>query len=334
MVRLVRVTRQDLTITRCHKGKRIVNCDQEGNPVTDGATMARIESLAIPPAWTNVRIAPNPRAHIQALGTDDAGRDQYIYHPDWEKRRISKKQQRLALLTQVLPKLRRKVADDLSARAGSQRLALALAVTLIDRTAMRVGREAYLAANGTRGAGTLFARDVTVKGAAVHVAFRAKGGKRAEYSIVDAKLANAVTRIRRLKGRRLLVYRDKTGNIRPLKTSAINLYLRELTGESIAAKDFRTLHASALAGEALAGLEVGTSISARRRQMAEVTRDVAAVLRNTPMICRKSYIAPCLFRLFDEGKLQKIWAAGGSARAGLYQREQRLGAILAATSEA
>lgn len=332
MVRLVRVGRQDLTISRHRRGKGFSYKDSKGRLVTDRATRARIQSLGIPPAWTEVRIAVHPRGHIQALGVDEAGRDQYIYHPDWETRRSGRKQKRLALLTRVLPKLRRKVAADLDAETGSQKLALAIAVTLIDRTAMRVGREKYLKTSGTRGAGTLFVRDMRVNGGEVCTVFLAKGGKKTEYCVTDARLADAVTRIKELKGKRLLVYRDEAGKVRPLKTSAINLYLRELAGVEIAAKDFRTLHASAMAGEALARMEVGSSVSARRRQMAKVSRDIADVLRNTPMICRKSYIAPCLFELFDKGKLKDLWSTTTPGRTGLRQREQRLGAVLAAVA--
>ena len=164
------------------------------------------------------------------------------------------------------------------------------------------------------------------------MAFDAKGGKRAEYCLTDARLADAVNRIKTLPGKRLLVWRDEAGKVRPIKTSTINDYLRELAGVDISAKDFRTLHASAMAGEALAQMEVGTSETARRRQMAQVAKQVSEALRNTPAISRKSYIAPCLFKLFDAGKLKPMWEAAGKGRQGLLTREKRLGAVLAAVS--
>jgi DNA topoisomerase-1 len=331
-VRLVRIYRSGLTLTRERRGTGFSYRDGDGSTVSDAATKARIKALGIPPAWRQVRIAPNEKAHIQVLGVDEAGREQYIYHPEWELRRDGKKQRRLALLTGVLPRLRRKVADDLHAETGSRELALAIAVALIDKTAMRVGREKYLESSGTRGAGTLYARDVRVAGDEVCMAFDAKGGKRAEYCLNDRKLADAVARIKTLPGKRLLVYRDEAGKARPIKTGSINAYLRDLAGVDIAAKDFRTLHASAMAGEALAQLDAGGSESARRRQMAQVARDVADVLRNTPVICRKSYIAPCLFKLFDEGKLKAMWEAAGNGRTGLLAREKRLGVVLAAVA--
>jgi DNA topoisomerase-1 len=254
---------------------------------------------------------------------------QYIYHPDWETRRSARKQKRLANLSAALPKLRRRVARDLSAPAGSLQLALAIAVALIDRTAMRVGRERYLRERGTRGAGTLFDRDVRVHGDEITIAFPAKSGKQAEYLIKDKRLAEAIALIKTMRGERLLEYRTAEGKARPIKTQMINDYLHEISGAEISGKDFRTLHASALAGEALAALERGESESARKRQIARVSKDVAEFLRNTPMICRKSYIAPFLFQLFDTGRLKELWdSASGSTSA--HAREQRLGVLLAA----
>ena len=331
-MRLSRVSRDDLTLSRRKSGKGFCYRDASGTLVTDAATRARIKSLGIPPAWRDVRIAAKHNAHIQVLGKDEAGRDQYIYHTDWELRRDGKKQKRLAALTAVLPRVRKRIAEALGAETGSRELALAIAVALIDRTAMRVGREKYLETSGTRGAGTLYARDVRVAGDEVCMTFDAKGGKKAEYCLIDAPLAEAVGRIKTLPGKRLLVYRNEAGKVRPIKTGTINEFLRELAGIDISAKDFRTLHASALAGEALAEMEVGTSETARRRQMAQVAKDVSEVLRNTPTICRKSYIAPCLFRLFDDGKLKDLWHSAGKGRPGLLAREKRLGVVLAATN--
>lgn len=329
-MRLIRTGRDELTLLRQRRGKGFCYRDASGALVADAATRERISALGIPPAWRDVRIAPNPKAHIQALGVDEAGRHQYIYHPEWELRREGKKHKRLASLTSVLPRLRRGVAAALGAETGSKAFALAIAVALIDRTAMRVGREKYLETSGTRGAGTLFSRDIRINGDEVCMTFAAKGGKQAEYCVTDAKLADAIRRILTLPGKRLLVWRDEAGKVRPIKTGAINAYLRELTGAEISAKDFRTLHASALAAEALARMEAGKSDTARRRQMAQVARQVSEVLRNTPAISRKSYIAPCLFKLFDDGKLKGMWESAGRGGPGLLQRERRLGAVLAA----
>jgi DNA topoisomerase-1 len=332
-MRLIHAGAGALSIRRQRRGKGFCYLDAAGSVVCELADKDRIKALGIPPAWEEVRIAHHPRAHIQATGRDAAGRVHYIYHPDWEERRLARKQNQLTLLTTALPAVRRRVARDLQAPAGSVELALAIAVALIDRTAMRVGREKYLKTSGTRGAGTLYSGDVQISGTKVALAFPAKSGKAAQYELSDRRLAEAIARIKPLTGKRLLVFRDGTETVRPITGEMINAYLEAAGRAHITAKDFRTLHASAIAGEELATMEPGTSASARKRQMMAVTRRVAEFLRNTPAISRKSYIAPCLFKLFDDGKLQPLWeSSGGAGRGGLRQREQRLGQVLAALS--
>jgi DNA topoisomerase-1 len=330
MPRLKHVSRDDLVIERRRQGKGYVYVDAGGRPVRDAAFRARAKHLAVPPAWREVRLAPDPLAHIQVCGIDDAGRVQYIYHPDWEARRTRRKQRHLALLAAALPRVRRRVREDLGAETGSKALALAIGVALIDRTAMRVGRERYLYANGTRGAGTMFTRDVKVSGDRISISFPAKSGKVATYQLRDAALADAIARVKTIPGKRLLMYRDDEGSPRAIRSEELNRYLRDISGAAISAKDFRTLHASALAAEALARLEPGESPTARKRQVTGVTRQVAAFLQNTPAISRQSYIAPCLFELFDKGKLAELWSAVGEARSGLKQREARLEGVLSA----
>jgi DNA topoisomerase-1 len=329
MPKLLHATPAVLSITRRRRGRGFCYIGRDGQLVCDEVVKARIKALAIPPAWEEVRIAEHPRAHIQAMGRDGAGRLQYIYHPDWEEKRLARKQNQLALLTTALPAVRRRVSRDLGAEAGSRTLALAIAVALIDRTAMRVGREKYLKTAGTRGAGTLYRSDVRVRGPRVAMEFPAKSGKRAQYQLSDRRLAAAIARIKTLTGKRLLVYRDETGSIRPITGEMINAYLEEAARVHVTAKDFRTLHASSLAAEQLAALEPAPSESARKRQMMAVTRQVAEFLRNTPAISRKSYIAPCLFKLFEDGRLQLLWENSSGGAAGLRDRERRLGQVLA-----
>jgi DNA topoisomerase-1 len=330
MPRLKHVSRSDLAIERRRQGKGYVYLDAAGRRVDDKAFRSRAKHLAIPPAWREVRLAADALAHIQVCGIDDAGRAQYIYHPDWEARRTRRKQRQLALLAAALPRLRRRIRDDLSAETGAKALALAIGVALIDRTAMRVGRERYLYANGTRGAGTMFTRDVQVAGDEISIKFPAKSGKVATYRLRDAMLADAIGRVKTIPGKRLLMYRDEGGAARAIRTEELNRYLRDISGVRVTAKDFRTLHASALAAEALAKLEPGETPTTRKRQATEVTRQVAAFLQNTPAISRQSYIAPCLFELFDKGKLADLWNAVGEPRTGLRLREARLDAVLAA----
>lgn len=307
--RLRRVTPEALEWRwqRHGRGRRLL--DAAGRAVRDAATLERVRALGVPPAWTDVRVAPDPLGHIQALGTDAAGRRQYIYHPDWEARRVRRKQGQLRLMVEALPKLRRRLRADLEAEPGSKVLALAIAVTLIDGTAMRIGRERYLETSGTRGAGTLFVRDATVTGDEVCLRFPAKSGKAARYCIRDGRLARAIEGVRSVPGKRLLMYRGVDGKPHNLRTEEINRYLREVTGLGISAKYFRTFHASARAGEALAALERAESEAARKRQVAGVVRQVAAFLQNTPAVCRTSYVAPCLLALFEKGRLNQLWPA-------------------------
>lgn len=328
MVRLLTVTRDALTIARRRRGKGYCYVDATGKVLRDDALRARARMLAIPPAWEDVRIAPHPRAHIQACGRDAAGRVQYIYHPQWEEQRQARKHSQLTLLATALPSVRRRVARDLSAEAGTPALALAIAVALIDRTAMRIGRERYLKSSGTRGAGTLFVRDVRVRGSSVSLDFPAKSGKKVQYRFADRRLAEAIARIKTLTGKRLLVYHDEGGATRAITSEMINSYLEDAAKAHVTAKDFRTLHASSLAGEALAAIAPAASVSARKRQITAVTRQVAEFLHNTPAISRKSYIAPCLFRLFDDGALQLLWTRNSGGTSGLRRREQRLERVL------
>ena len=328
-MRLKRVSRDDLIVRRVRHGRGHAYLDAGGRSWPRGELRERALHLGIPPAWTEVRVAPAPDMHLQACGLDAAGRMQYIYHRDWEARRTARKQRQLALLTTALPRIRRRVGHDLEAETGSRALALAIGVALIDRTAMRIGRERYLDARGTRGAGTLYSRDVRVKGDAITVSFPAKSGKRAEYTLSDARLAAAIARVGTIPGTRLLMYRDAADKAQAIRTEELNRYLREIAGVPVTAKDFRTLHASALAAEALAKIEPGESATARKRQLAGVTREVASFLRNTPAITRASYIAPCLFTLFETARLGDLWAAA-DGRDGLRAREARLAVVLEA----
>lgn len=326
--KLITVTREDLAITRRRCGRGFTYLDADGEPVRDQAVRSRIKALAIPPAWTDVAIAVHERAHIQACGEDDAGRVQYVYHAEWEVRRDGRKAERLARLSLALARVRRRVARDLGAPAGSPELALAVAAALIDRTAMRLGSERYLETAGTRGAATLLKSDVAVSGSRVRLRFAAKGGQEVDYTLTHRTLAQAITRLKTLPGKRLLVCRN--GRCKPVTTEAINRYLREAAGAEISAKDFRTLHASAMAGEELARIEPGASEARRRRQIAEVSKKVAEFLRNTPAISRKSYIAPGLIELFESGRLGRLWNRPDGRRTLMRRREARLGRVLEA----
>ncbi len=322
--RLRRSQEADFCVRRRKTGKGYSFIDSEGEPIRDADERQRLLDLAIPPAWTDVQICCHANGHVQARGRDGAGRLQYIYHPDWETRRSAHKLERLKALAGLLGDLRAAVTEDLSAPKGSKKLALALAVALIDDTAMRIGRERYLNENGTRGAATLLKKDVQVRGDTIRIAFVAKGGKKAAYSFKDELLARALKRILDVPGRRLLVFRNEEGDVRPIRSEAINAYLRDICGTEVSAKDIRLLHASAIAGETLAQTEPAKSESGRNRQIARAAKQVSEILHNTPAISRKSYIAAPILTSFAKGKLHRLWPKRGTSRSGLTREEHHL----------
>ncbi|MGO4677143.1 DNA topoisomerase IB [Bosea sp. 2YAB26] len=277
--RLRRVSPIELTISRVRFGRSFGYRDQEGAKITDEETLARIRSLAIPPAYEDVRIAGDPRAHLQAVGHDEAGPVQHRYHPDWEKVRERRKLKRLAHLITALPKLRARVAADMKARKLSQGKALACAAAIIDRCHLRVGNETYAKANGSHGTSTLLKRHVTLTGTRVALHFRGKGGKEIACETDDAALVRALARIVTLPGRRLLQYRREDDYVAPIHAAEINTYLKNACGLPISSKDLRMLAANAAAAELLlAGVEIGTE-TGRKRQLADIMRVICGFRR-------------------------------------------------------
>ncbi|MGL4291701.1 MAG: DNA topoisomerase IB, partial [Phreatobacter sp.] len=300
---------QDLTIRRIRSGRGFLYRDAADKPVTKASVLARIRALAVPPAYTDVRIAADPNSHLQAVGRDEAGRLQYRYHPEWEAVREARKAKRLARLADALPRVRSAVKRDLAMDAGGRRQALALAVALIDRAYIRVGGDAYARADGGRGAATLLKRDVRVDGTSVQLSFRGKGGKVIACELDDAAIATALSALAKLPGRRILQYRAKDGAVRKVGSAEINSYLRETAGVAISAKDLRMLAGSALAAEILIKVEPAPQERAKRRQLAAVMRAVSEQLGNTPAVARKSYVHSILVDAFMAGALKRIYRA-------------------------
>ena len=324
--RLRRVSSDELTIRRVRHGRSFGYRDETGAKVTDADTLARIRSLAIPPAYEDVRIAADPRAHLQAIGHDEAGRAQHRYHPDWEKVRERRKLKRLGRLIAALPKLRARIAADLKARTLLHEKALACAAAIIDRCHLRIGNESYAKSNGSHGTSTLLKRHVTVTGARVALHFRGKGGKDIAFAIDDAPLARAVTRIATLPGRRLLQYRREDGSVAPIRASEINAYLKEACGLPISSKDLRMLAANAAAAELLLAGEQIASEAGRKRQLADIMRAISERLVNTPAVVRKSYVHAIVIDAYASGRLQRSYAKA-RARAGCSRIERALGLL-------
>jgi DNA topoisomerase-1 len=300
----VRLRRSDPSgrgVTRRRAGRGFRFIDQHGNTVC-ADDRARIQALTIPPAWRDVWICPWPNGHIQAVGTDDAGRRQYLYHEKWRQRRDEEKFDRVLELAPLLPDFRTTVEADLRGRGYSRNKALGAALRMLDHGVFRVGGEEYVEQHGTYGAATLLREQVRVRQGAVTFDFPAKGGVDRVCAIPDETLAAAVASLRRARtdSDRLLVYREG-GRWRELRTDDVNMRFKELVGDGYSVKDLRTWNATVLAAVELATRPVPTA--RRRRRQAEVAmfRAVAEHLGNTPAVARKSYVDPRLVDRYQAG---------------------------------
>jgi DNA topoisomerase IB len=291
-------------ISRRRQGRGFTYVHPNGQPVRDDATRERIRSLAIPPAWKDVWICPDERGHLQAVGTDAAGRKQYLYHEDWRARRDREKFDRALRLARRLPAMRKICDRDIASRGLTRERALAGAVRLLDLGFFRIGSEAYTEENGSYGLATLRRSHARVSGDEIHFVFAAKSGQRRIQSIRDPALARLTSALLRRKGggRELLAFRD--GKVwRDVRSEDINAYLKDLADEEISAKDFRTWHATVLTAALLASEEQGlNSVTSRKRVVSTVVKSVAEALGNTPAVCRASYIDPRVIDRFLDGE--------------------------------
>lgn len=307
------VNDNDPGIRRRRVGAGFQYIDPSGNVVRDRDTLARIRSLVIPPAWTDVWICTHPSGHIQATGRDDKGRKQYLYHARWREVRNAAKFAHMASFGAALPKIRRRVRRDLALPGVPRDKVLATIVRLLETTLIRVGNEEYARQNGSFGLTTLRNRHAEVHGAKIRFHFRAKSGKDREVDVTDPRLARLVKRCQDLPGQELFQYVDEAGELHPVTSSDVNDYLREITGENFTAKDFRTWSATLFAAEALAAEEAAASAAAAQRTVARVIRAVAAQLGNTATICRKSYVHPGVIEDYLD-RLHSNGAGSGLAR--------------------
>lgn len=301
MPRLRRSDSSGRGIRRVRRGKGFSYEDADGARVTDPDLLARIRHLAIPPAWTDVWIAPYANGHIQATGTDAAGRTQYLYHPQWREQKDRLKFDRALALAESLPAARRRVTADLRSEGPTRERALAAAFRLLDTGSLRVGSERYAEQHGSHGLSTLLVSHVSIAGDSITLAFPGKSGQEWESTLVDGELAGVLRGLRRRgAGARLLAYKSG-GAWHPLAADDINAYVRERTGGEFTAKDFRTLHGTVTAAIALAKAGPRPTPTARKKVVAAVMRDVAEVLGNTPAVARASYVDPRVVDLYDRG---------------------------------
>jgi DNA topoisomerase-1 len=318
----------ELTIRRIKRGKNYSFVRANGTAIRHVGTIKRLNSMAVPPAYEEVRYSPDPSSHLQAVGRDAAGRLQYRYHSDWEKVREQRKAHRLARLVGALPKIRRNVSAHLSGDVPTREFALAAVIELIARTAIRPGSESYARLSGTRGASTLLKSNVTVEDDCIVLTFKAKGGKAVRKECDAAKLVRAIGILRGLPGKRMFQYRDNAGNIRVVNATQVNEFLREIAGIKISLKDFRTLMASAVVLESLSRISPAASATGRRKQVLEAVRAAADELSNTPAICRKSYVHDTIVTAFEDGILERFAATMKGYRS-QSKREQLLAQVVA-----
>jgi len=313
------------------RGKGYSYVTGKGRPIRDRATLTRLNSLAVPPAYEDVRYASKRSAHLQAIGRDAAGRWQYRYHPDWERIREIRKARRVAKLVDALPKIRRSVSQHLSGERATREFALAAVIELIARTAIRPGHESYARLNGTRGATTLLKSNVTIEDDCVVLGFRAKGGKRLKKECNARALVHAIKILRGIPGKRLFQYVGDSDEVRRVSASQVNAFLRQIADTRISLKDFRTLMASAAVLESLARIAPAESKRQRRRQVLEAVRGAADELANTPAICRRSYVHETVVTAFEDGLLERFSSTLKGCRS-LAKREQVLAQVVAAAA--
>ncbi|MDP1873285.1 DNA topoisomerase IB [Phenylobacterium sp.] len=300
---LIYVNADDPGIARKGESGRFSYRNSKGEPVTDEATLARIEALVIPPAWTEVWICSSPRGHIQAVGRDQRGRRQYRYHEGWRMARDLAKFERMTAFGRALPRLRRQVEGDLARRGLPREKVLAAVVRLLETTLIRVGNDEYARTNRSYGLTTLRDRHASINSRGAVFSFRGKSGKDHETGFQDRRLARVVKSCQDLPGQRLFQYVDEDGARRAVESADVNAYLRDATGLEISAKDFRTWAATVSAARALAGGEPSVSETEARRQVAICVKAVAQLLGNTPAVCRRAYIHPWVLEAYETGVL-------------------------------
>lgn len=296
------VDRQEPGLRRIRRGRGFEYRDAGGRRIDDAAILERIRALAIPPAWDQVWICLHPDGHLQATGVDDAGRTQYRYHSEWERRSAAAKFDRALDLASALPAARRSVTRDLRAGGTSRPTVLAAGFRLLDVALLRVGSEEYAQQHGSVGLCTLRGGHVALDGETVRLHFRGKSSVPWETELEDPDLS-AVLALLRCRGSRarLLAWRED-GPWRVVRPVDINEDVRARTGGDFTAKDFRTIHATVIAARSLARSGIADSAAERRAAMRTAVEETAVALGNTPSVARSSYIDPRVFRRFEQGR--------------------------------
>lgn len=274
----------------------------DGKPLRSPAALARIAALAIPPAWSEVRIAPDARARVQATGVDAAGRTQYRYHPDFSARRSRDKYRKLLAYARTLPRLRAVTARHLRRGGLGRERVLATAVRLMMRGFFRVGSERYAVHNRTFGLVTLRKSHVRVEGDSLRFRYTGKGSVQQRQVVAGTPLVQVVEELMSLPGRRLFQYRDEQGVVRAVTARDVNAYIREILGTGYTSKDIRTWGGTVRAATVLAELGPPTSEREARRNALLACRIVSTELGNTAAVCRSAYIHPVVLERYASGE--------------------------------
>jgi len=322
-------------IRRKRVAGKFVYADAHGREVTDPDERLRIKGLAVPPAWTDVWICPEPRGHLQATGRDARGRKQYRYHARWRAVRDEAKYDRLLAFGEVLPDIRHQLEEDLQLPGLCRRKVLAAIVRLLEGTLIRVGNDEYARSNKSFGLTTLRDRHASINGSEVQFTFRGKSGKNHRIGLHDRRLARIVKQCRDIPGQRLFQYQDKDGEYHSVYSEDVNDYLREISGQDFTAKDFRTWYGTVLAARALCDGEPFESDRQGKRTVAAAIEAVSERLGNTAAVCRKCYVHPAVIEAYRQGAIAQLGrAAGDPADAGALSPDEQavLGLLRCASS--
>jgi len=324
-------------IRRIRTGENFEYTDSQGRVVRDDATLERIRSLVIPPNWSSVWICPTPKGHLQATGRDAKGRKQYRYHNLYRTAREETKYEKMRLFGELLPKVRQRILEDLSLRGLPKEKVLATVVRLMDLAHVRVGNEEYARENQSYGLTTMRDKHIAIEGSTIRFKFKGKSGKLHHLEVNDRRLSPIVARCKDLPGYELFQYVDEQGKVVSVDSAMVNQYLREITGEDITAKDFRTWHGTVHAAIQLGSCGVSSTESEAKHNILSAIKIVAERLGNRPATCRKYYIHPLIVEAYvsgdltqrmmvpaDEGKVESSLNPAEKCVLNILRREQRI----------
>jgi DNA topoisomerase-1 len=309
-------------ISRRRSGRGFSYRDPGGRPVDD-VTGARIRALAVPPAWTDVWICADPHGHLQATGRDARGRKQYRYHHEYRAHRDRAKFDHLVDFGEALPSIRRRVARDLAQSGVTRDKVVATIVRLLEATLVRVGNEEYARTNDSYGLTTLRDRHAQFTSDGLRLVFRGKHGITTRVEVQDRRLRTVVKRCQDLPGQALFQYLDDEGAPVPVSSTEVNDYLRAVTAADITAKDFRTWIATLLAASTLAASPPPSTVAEGKHAITEMLTTVSGELRNTPAVCRASYVHPAILDWYTDGSLQRRWTAASTRGSRLLLADER-----------